>query len=623
MGRKRILSQKEEKQSYDKTLNFLIKDFLKQHPTTKQKYLKIFDFKNRDKNRKLDWLTKAYRVGRRGYFLWVKRNRELLNKYVKGYITKEEERKLTLNNWNIEIAKIIKEVHKKHSSFGYKRISTFIEKSNEYKDITKGKGWSKNKVRRYCIELNLKTEKPKSKKGKPSTKYVEMPNKIWHKHIYSYTCCKNSRMLKSKYKTREEKDKRKKRQDYEFWNPKTADNKFYWIETEWKNGKIHRLPSWIIKKNKLNKAGKPQNVIDSVVKPKQVYECLGGEIIGCDTLFLTAQNHKEGQLKVFFVTDIILGRILGYNFYIGDIGKEQWDLLESIIKEHHYLIHHSDNEMDNEYVRNILKKYDVFQSLSNHNIHSQQGTARLEAINSLANRDAHLYRYYKNGSHKDIQTEIKKFVDVNNSFKDKIPESNKEIYEFHKTFIEQFLANRRKHSEWIETVIKTKDYCVIDVETTGLNESGDDEITEIGIVKVRNGKMVDEKSFLIKTTNKPPTKDTIKLNKITKQMLDKNGISFVEGYKQLEEFVDKDIIIGYNINKFDRDMLRQSCAKNKINYGIEHNEMIDVYWLTSGKLSQNAKKYNLGTQKHRALGDCELTHKLFEILKGEIAKENS
>lgn len=101
------------------------------------------------------------------------------------------------------------------------------------------------------------------------------------------------------------------------------------------------------------------------------------------------------------------------------------------------------------------------------------------------------------------------------------------------------------------------DYCVVDLETTGLSLKLC-EIIEICILKVRNGKIIDKYETLLKPENE--IDDFIEnLTGITNEML-KNAPKFSEIYKEILTFIDKDVIVGHNVN-FDINFLYDNFIK--------------------------------------------------------------
>ena len=96
-------------------------------------------------------------------------------------------------------------------------------------------------------------------------------------------------------------------------------------------------------------------------------------------------------------------------------------------------------------------------------------------------------------------------------------------------------------TNYIKRIIK--DYCVLDTETTGLS-ARTDEIIEIGIVKVRDNKIVDRYSQLIKPKKKI-SRFITDLTGITNEMV-KGKPSILEVEDEFLSFIGSDIIIGHN-----------------------------------------------------------------------------
>ena len=101
------------------------------------------------------------------------------------------------------------------------------------------------------------------------------------------------------------------------------------------------------------------------------------------------------------------------------------------------------------------------------------------------------------------------------------------------------------------------DYCVVDIETTDSIPNG--EIIEFGAIKVRNHKIIDTFSTLIK----PPCyicKFITELTGITNDMV-KDAPVLDDVIDKFLEFVGNDIIVGYNNSSFDMCVLYDYILK--------------------------------------------------------------
>lgn len=164
------------------------------------------------------------------------------------------------------------------------------------------------------------------------------------------------------------------------------------------------------------------------------------------------------------------------------------------------------------------------------------------------------------------------------------------------------------------------DYCVIDLETTGLSFYYDN-ILEIGILKVINNQVVETYNQLINPGI--PIPDFITdLTGITDDMVkNEPTINSVKG--DVLNFLADNIIIGHNTS-FDLNFI-------KTKFDVElSNKYIDTLQF-SRKLYPELKKHrltdltnylNIHNNKHRALGDCMSTKELYDHIKEKMAINN-
>lgn len=172
--------------------------------------------------------------------------------------------------------------------------------------------------------------------------------------------------------------------------------------------------------------------------------------------------------------------------------------------------------------------------------------------------------------------------------------------------------------EWVDN------YVLVDIETTGLSPKEND-IIEIGAIKVRQNEIIDKYESLIKIDYKLNPFIT-RLTGITNEML-KEGRK-VE--KVLEEFIDfagYDIIMGHNVN-FDINFIYDKCEKYLDTY--LKNDFIDTMRIAK-KLLPDSPNYKLGTlakmfdvsykNAHRGLTDVEITFDVYNKLREYAIKE--
>ena len=162
------------------------------------------------------------------------------------------------------------------------------------------------------------------------------------------------------------------------------------------------------------------------------------------------------------------------------------------------------------------------------------------------------------------------------------------------------------------------DYVLVDIETTGLSPIQDD-IIEIGAIKVVNNKMIDTYNQLIKIDRQLSPFIT-NLTGITNEML-KFGKVPIDVLTEFVNFVGSNVIIGHNVN-FDLGFLNNKCRKY-LDYNL-NNDYVDTMFLAR-RLVPNSVNYKLGTLAklfnisyegtHRELKDVEITYEVYNCLR--------
>lgn len=162
------------------------------------------------------------------------------------------------------------------------------------------------------------------------------------------------------------------------------------------------------------------------------------------------------------------------------------------------------------------------------------------------------------------------------------------------------------------------DYCVIDIETTGLDRIKD-QIIEISALRVRNDKIVDTFSQLVKPTISIPAAATA-INGITNKMVD-GAHSIKDVLIDFIVFVGEDTVVGHNVADFDIQFLNNACLTE---FGKRFkNNYIDTLLLARStfnnvsnyKLSTLCKELGLIQSEHRAEADCISTKALYDKIK--------
>lgn len=160
------------------------------------------------------------------------------------------------------------------------------------------------------------------------------------------------------------------------------------------------------------------------------------------------------------------------------------------------------------------------------------------------------------------------------------------------------------------------DYCVLDTETTGLSPYYD-EIIEIGILKVRDNKIVNRYSQLIKPDYEIDPFIT-SLTGITNEMV-KDMPTIESVMSDVLSFIGMDVIIGHNTS-FDIRFLNAG-----FNIELDNKYMDTVQFarklfpeLRHHRLSDLTSYLSLSNNEHRSIADCIATKELYDSIKDTI-----
>ena len=166
-----------------------------------------------------------------------------------------------------------------------------------------------------------------------------------------------------------------------------------------------------------------------------------------------------------------------------------------------------------------------------------------------------------------------------------------------------------------------KDYCIFDLETTGISVKTDDVI-EISAVKVIDGKVDSEYTSLVNPMRPIPYYAS-SVNNIYDDMVADAPV-FSDALADFMEFVGDFTLVGHNIHSFDMKFLYRDAEKY---WGKTiGNDYIDTLkmaklclpQLRSHKLTTLAEYYGIATDgAHRALNDCRMNWQVYEHLAGE------
>ena len=169
-------------------------------------------------------------------------------------------------------------------------------------------------------------------------------------------------------------------------------------------------------------------------------------------------------------------------------------------------------------------------------------------------------------------------------------------------------------------------YCVLDLETTGFSPKTE-KITEIGIMKLKNGEVIDKFSCFV-NPEKPIPARVVEVTNITDDMV-KGAETIDKVFPKMLEFLGDSVIVAHNAS-FDVGFLKHNAKE--LGYDFDYT-YVDTLSL-SRKIFPELKKHKLGKiaeylkikveVAHRALDDVDTTVKvlneMMKILKNRGAK---
>ena len=168
-------------------------------------------------------------------------------------------------------------------------------------------------------------------------------------------------------------------------------------------------------------------------------------------------------------------------------------------------------------------------------------------------------------------------------------------------------------------------YCVLDLETTGLSFRTE-KITEVGIMKIKDGKVIDEFSCFV-NPEKPIPQKVVEVTNITDDMV-KDAETIDKVFPKILEFVGNSVLVAHNAD-FDIGFLKYNAKQ--LGYEL-NNTYMDTLKLAKS-LFPDFKKYKLGiiAEKlgivvevaHRALDDVDTTVKVLNVMLSMLKEKGA
>ncbi len=159
-------------------------------------------------------------------------------------------------------------------------------------------------------------------------------------------------------------------------------------------------------------------------------------------------------------------------------------------------------------------------------------------------------------------------------------------------------------------------YCVLDLETTGFSPVTE-KITEIGIMKYKDGKVIDQFSCFVNPEKPIPAK-VIEVTNITNDMV-KDAETIDQVFPKMLEFIKGSVLVAHNA-AFDIGFLKHNAKVLGYEFDFTYldtltlaQELFPEY--KTYKLGRIAKNLGISVEvAHRALDDVDTTVKVFKIM---------
>ena len=168
-------------------------------------------------------------------------------------------------------------------------------------------------------------------------------------------------------------------------------------------------------------------------------------------------------------------------------------------------------------------------------------------------------------------------------------------------------------------------YCVLDLETTGFSAKTE-KITEVGIMKYKDGEVIDEFSCFVNPEKHIPERVT-EVTNITDDMV-KDAETIDKVFPKILDFIKDSVLVAHNAS-FDMGFLKQNAKV--LGYEFDYT-YLDTLSLAKD-LFPDYKKYKLGKiaenlgikveVAHRALDDVDTTVKVFKVMIDMLKKRGA
>jgi DNA polymerase III subunit alpha, Gram-positive type len=192
--------------------------------------------------------------------------------------------------------------------------------------------------------------------------------------------------------------------------------------------------------------------------------------------------------------------------------------------------------------------------------------------------------------------------------------------------VEAYLAPDKKSSvtnpkgQSIDTT-----YCVLDLETTGFS-AATEKITEIGIMKLQGGKVIDKFSTFV-NPEKPIPSRVVEVTNITDDMV-RNAETIELVFPKMLDFIKDSVLVAHNA-AFDVGFLKHNARVLGYDFDFTYVDTLSLAQelfpdFKTYKLGRIAKNLGIKVEvAHRALDDVDTTVKVFKIMLERLTERGA
>lgn len=168
-------------------------------------------------------------------------------------------------------------------------------------------------------------------------------------------------------------------------------------------------------------------------------------------------------------------------------------------------------------------------------------------------------------------------------------------------------------------------YCVLDLETTGFSPLTE-KITEIGIMKVKDGEVLEEFSQFV-NPEKPIPQRVVDITHITDDMV-KDAKTIDEIFPEVLDFIKDTVLVAHNA-EFDVGFLKHNAKVLGYDFDFTYVDTLSLAQdlfpdFKTYKLGRIAKNLGIKVEvAHRALDDVDTTVKVFNVMLQKLKERGA